>query len=87
MMMVADIRSNTGLKSVFKDANEFVRQALTGSGDVDPRTDGFLDVVLDPLPARRETVALGEMCERLSQTLTRYPGTDRVLRYWVKNHC
>lgn len=87
MMMAADIRSNTGLKSVFKDANEFVRQALTGSGDVDPRADGFLDVVLDPLPTRRETVALGEMCERLSATQTRYPGTDRVLRYRVKNHC
>ncbi|WP_443449017.1 putative transposase [Glutamicibacter arilaitensis] len=87
MAMVADIRSHTGLRSVFKDANEFVRQALTGSGDLDPRTDGFLDVVLDPLPTRRETVALGEMCERLSETRTRYPGTDRVLRYRVKNHC
>lgn len=86
MPMVADIRSHNGLKSKFKDASEFVRQALTGSGDLDPRTDDFLDVVLDPLPTRRQTVALGELCERPSETLTRYPGTVRVLRYRVKNH-
>lgn len=66
MTIVAAIRSHTGLESVVKDANEFVRKVLTGSGDLDPRTDGFLDILLDPLPTRREMLALGEMCERRS---------------------
>ncbi|PCC27476.1 hypothetical protein CIK76_17160 [Glutamicibacter sp. BW80] len=62
----------------------FVRQALKLSGDLDPRQDGVLEVLLDPLPTRRATVALGELCELLSGTRTVYPGTDRVLRYRVK---
>ena len=87
MMMIPKIRSNTGVASVFKGANEFVHKAVIASGDLDTHTDGFLDVVLDPLPIRRETLALGEMCERLAETQTRYHGTDRVLQHRVKNHC
>ncbi|GAA2944025.1 hypothetical protein GCM10010525_04750 [Glutamicibacter bergerei] len=38
MTMVAGIRSNTGLKSVFMDTNEFVCKELLVSGDLDPLT-------------------------------------------------
>jgi len=41
-------------------------------------------VRLDPLPTRRATTAIAELCEYLTATETRYPGTDLVLRYEVK---
>ena len=50
---------------------------------LDPR-DGVLTVRLDPLPTRRATTAIAELCEHLTATQTRYPGTDLVLRYEVK---
>ncbi len=53
-------------------------------GDIDPG-DGFLTVRLDPLPTKRATTAIAELCEHLTATETRYPGTDLVLRYEVKN--
>ncbi|MGP5411549.1 hypothetical protein ACTXMY_15800, partial [Glutamicibacter ardleyensis] len=62
----------------------FVRQALKLTGDLDPREDGVLEVALDPLPTRRATEALGELCGLLTGTCSVYPGTDRVLRYRVK---
>jgi hypothetical protein len=57
---------------------------LTGSGDIDPGDGGFLTVRLDPLPTKRATTAIAELCEHLTATETRYPGTDLVLRYEVK---
>jgi hypothetical protein len=39
---------------------------------------------LDPLPTRRATTAIAELCELLTATQTRSPGTDRILRYEVK---
>jgi hypothetical protein len=56
---------------------------LTGSGDIDPH-DGFLTVRLDPLPTKRATTAIAQLCEHLTATRTRYPGTDLILRYEVK---
>ncbi len=41
-------------------------------------------VRLDPLPTQRATTAIAELCEYLTATETRYPGTDLVLRYEVK---
>ena len=58
-------------------------QVLIGSGDIDPG-DGVLTVRLDPLPTARATAAIAELCEHLTATQTRYPGTDLVLRYEVK---
>ncbi|WP_146112515.1 putative transposase [Arthrobacter sp. MYb224] len=84
MMLVTQVRTQTGYKAASSQAHVFVRQALKLSGDLDPRQDGVLEVLLDPLPTRRATVALGELCELLSGTRTVYPGTDRVLRYRVK---
>ena len=56
---------------------------MTGSGDIDP-DGGVLTVRLDPLPTRRATIAITELCEHLTATHTQYPGTNLVLRYEVK---
>ena len=54
-----------------------------GSGDIDPH-DGVLTVRLDPLPTRRATTAIAELCEHLTATHSRYPGTNLTLRYEIK---
>jgi hypothetical protein len=46
--------------------------------------DGFLTVRLDPLPTRRATTAIAELCEHLTATHSRYPGTNLTLRYEIK---
>ena len=77
------IRVHTGYARANHEAHVLVRQALTSSGDIDPR-DGVLTVRLDPLPTGRATAAIAELCEHLTATQTRYPGTDLILRYEVK---
>jgi hypothetical protein len=77
------IRVHTGYARANHEAHALVRQALTGSGDIDPG-DGTLTIRLDPLPTGRATTAIGQLCEHLTATKTRYPGTDLVLRYAVK---
>jgi len=77
------IRVHTGYARANDEAHALVRQALTGSGDIDPG-DGVLTVRFDPLPTGRATAAIAELCEHLTATQTRYPGTDLVLRYEVK---
>jgi transposase-like protein len=77
------IRVYTGYARADDEAHNLVRQALTGSGDIDP-SDGVLTVRLDPLPTQRATTAIAELCEHLTATETRYPGTELVLRYEVK---
>jgi len=77
------IRVHTGYARANREAHALIRQVLTSSGDIDPR-DGFLTVRLDPLPTRRATKAIAELCEHLTATKTRYPGTDLILRYEIK---
>jgi len=77
------VRVYTGYARADDEAHTLARQALTGSGDIDPQ-DGVLTVRLDPLPTQRATTAIAELCEHLTQTQTRYPGTDLLLRYEVK---
>jgi hypothetical protein len=77
------IRVHTGYARANREAHTLIRQALTGSGDIDPQ-DGVLTVRLDPLPTRRATKAIAELCEHLTATKTRYPGTDLTLRYEIK---
>ena len=36
------------------------------------------------MPTRRETAAAAELCEHLTATQTKFPGTDRLLRYQIK---
>ena len=77
------IRAHTGYARANHEEHALVRQALTGSGDIDPG-EGVLTVRLDPLPTKRATIAITELCEHLTATHTRSPGTNLVLRYEVK---
>jgi len=77
------IRVNTGYARANHDAHVLARQVLNHSGEIDP-SDGVLTIRLDPMPARRATVAIRELCEHLTATNTRYPGTDLTLRYEIK---
>ena len=77
------IRIHTGYARANHEAHALIRQALTSSGDIDP-SDGVLTIRLDPLPTQRATTAIAQLCEHLTATQTRYPGTDLILRYEVK---
>jgi transposase len=77
------IRVHTSYARADDEAHTLARQALTGSGDIDPH-HGVLTVRLDPLPTTRATTAIAELCDHLTATETRYPGTDLVLRYEIK---
>ena len=67
------------------EAYALIREALTASGDIIPG-DGTLTIRLDPLSAPRRTHAIARLCDQLNATTTRYPGTQLVLRYEIKNH-
>jgi hypothetical protein len=79
------IRVYTGYARADDEAHNLARQGLTASGDIDP-LDGILTVRLDPLPTQRTTTAIAQLCEHLTATQTRYPGTNLVLRYEVRSH-
>jgi hypothetical protein len=81
--LARDVRVHTGYARANHEAHTLIRQALTGSGDIDPG-DGVLTVRLDPLPTQRATTAIAELCEHLTATHTRYPGTNLTLRYEIK---
>jgi transposase-like protein len=65
------------------EAYALIREALTASGDIIPG-NGELLIRLDPLTAPRRTQALAALCDQLTATSARYPGTDLVLRYEIK---
>jgi hypothetical protein len=67
------------------EAYALIREALHASGDIIPGA-GTLTIRLDPLSAPRRTRAAAAICDQLNATQTRYPGTQLVLRYEVKNH-
>src|SRR5665648_774506 len=81
--LARDIRINTGYARANHEAHTLARHVLTHSGDIDP-SDGVLTVRLDPMPTARATAAIRELCEHLTATGTRYPGTDLTLRYEIK---
>jgi len=81
--LARDVRVHTGYARANHEAHNLVRQALTGSGDIDPG-DGTLTIRLDALPTQRATTAITQLCEHLTATQTRYPGTNLTLRYEVK---
>ncbi|GAC1606808.1 MAG: hypothetical protein NVS3B6_20330 [Pseudarthrobacter sp.] len=83
--LAREIRTNTGYARATEEAHTLARQALTGSGDIDTTTPGYLTIRLDPLPTPRASAAIGELCQHLSTTETRYPGTRLILRYEIKN--
>ncbi|WP_434614717.1 putative transposase [Arthrobacter sp. A5] len=82
--LAREIRTNTGYARADDEAHALIRQALTTSGDIDPGRDGYLTIRLDPLPTKRATAAIAELCDHLTSTETRYPGTDRILRFETK---
>jgi transposase len=82
--LARDVRVHTGYARANHEAHTLIRQALTGSGDLDPG-DGVLTIRLDPLPTQRATTAIAQLCEHLTATQTHYPGTDLILRYEVKS--
>ena len=67
------------------EAYALIREALTASGDIIPGP-GTLTIRLDPLTAPRRTRAIAALCSQLNATATRYPGTQLVLRYEIKDH-
>ncbi len=67
------------------EAYALIREALHAGGDITIRGT-TLHIRLDPLSAPRRTRALAALCEQLSTTATRYPGTMLTLHYEVKEH-
>ena len=67
------------------EAYALIREALHASGDITIH-DSTLHIRLDPLSAPRRTRALAALCEQLTTTATRYPGTQLLLHYEVKEH-
>lgn len=78
------VRLHTGYARADQEAHTLIRHVLTGSGDIDPSTPGVLTIRLDPMPTARATVAISEVCEHLTATKTRYPGTGLTMRYEIK---
>jgi hypothetical protein len=76
-------RSARRCRNADDEAYALIREALTTSGDITP-ADGTLTIRLDPLSAPRRTRALAALCEKLTATVTTYPGTTLTLRYEVK---
>lgn len=60
-LLVTEIRVNTTYTAKRTKAHDLVRRFLGHSGDLDPRQDGFLDMVFDPMSTGRDTKALGEL--------------------------
>ena len=67
------------------EARALLREAFTLSGDLQI-IGQTLHVRLDPASAPRRSKALAALCTELTQTATRYPGTDLTLAYAVKGY-
>ena len=76
---------NTCYARAGDEAYALIREALHASGDITIH-DSTLHIRLDPLSAPRRTRALAALCEQLTTTATRYPGTQLLLHYEVKEH-
>jgi len=81
--LARDLRLHTRYARTPDKAHTLIRQALQASGDIIP-TPTTLTIRLDPLPTRRATTALAQLCEHLTATQTHYPGTNLTLRYQTK---
>jgi len=67
------------------EARALLREAFTLSGDIQITHD-TIHVRLDPASAPRRSNALAALCVELTDTATRYPGTDLTLAYSIKGH-
>ena len=84
--LARDSRTTTSYARAEDEAHTLARLVLNHPWDIDPRRPGLLAVTLDPMPTRRQTRAVAELCEHLTASATLYPGTDRVLHYGIKPH-
>ena len=66
------------------EARALEREAFNSTGDLEV-VNGALHVRIDPLSAPRRTRALGALCCERTAAVTRYLGTDLVLRFSVKD--
>ncbi len=85
MTIAREIRTNTGYRRATQEAHALMRQMFNQPGDIDTTIPGCLTIRLDPLPTKAKTTAAAELCQHLTATETRYPGTDLTLRYKIKN--
>jgi transposase-like protein len=67
------------------EARALLREAFTLSGDL-KITGDTLHVRLDAPSAPRRSRALAALCTELTDTATRYPGTDLTIVYSIKGH-
>lgn len=67
------------------EARALLREAFTLPGDLQI-IGTTLHVRLDPASAPRRSKALAALCVELTDTQTRYPGTDLTLAYSIKGH-
>jgi transposase len=67
------------------EARSLLREAFTLPGDLQIIGD-TLHVRLHPASAPRRSRALNALCAELTDTATRYPGTNLTLAYSVKEH-
>ncbi len=67
------------------EARALLREAFTLTGDLQI-SGNTLHVRLDPASAPRPSKALAALCTELTDTATRYPGTDLTLAYSIKGH-
>lgn len=65
------------------EARSLLHETFKSSADMEV-VGNALHVRIDPLSAPRRTRALAALCEELTATETRYPGTDLVITYSVK---
>jgi hypothetical protein len=66
------------------EARALLREAFNSAGDLEV-VNGTIEVRIDPLSAPRRTRALAALCDELTLAKTRYPGTDLVLHFSVKD--
>jgi hypothetical protein len=81
--LARNVRVRTGYARANHETHALIRQALTGSGDID-HGNGTLTIRLVPLPTGRAKVAIAQLYEHLTATQTHFPGTNLILRYEVK---
>lgn len=67
------------------EAHSLLRETFRASGDIEVVGD-CLHIRLDGLSAPRRSRAIAALCDELTATETRYPGTELRLVYSVKNH-
>jgi hypothetical protein len=65
------------------EARSLLRETYRASGDLEV-VGNELHVRIAPLSAGRRSRALAALCQELTATETRYPGTDLRLVYSVK---